>query len=56
MATCDFEYVLFSGTKSSKDSTARDYENDMSVDNEAYDHSSIVVTSPSRVSTLLVNV
>ena len=44
---------LFSGAKSNKDSAAHDYQNNMAVDNKEYDQLSTVVTSPSKVCTLL---
>lgn len=44
---------VFPGAKSKIDASPSDYENIMSVDNEAYDQSSIV-TSPSKVGTLLM--
>ena len=45
---------FYAGTKGSKYSTADDYQVTDGVDNEAYDQSSTVVTSPSKVGTLLV--
>ena len=51
MATIKF----YAGAKSSKYSAADDYQVTAGVDNEAYDQSSTVVTSPSKVGTLLVS-
>ena len=48
---------FYAGAKSSKYSAADDYQVTAGgVDNEAYDQSSTVVTSPSKVGTLLDHV
>ena len=53
--TCSHDYrnVLFPGDTNIKHSSAQDYQNNTSVDNKTYDQSSIVVSSPSKVGTLL---
>ena len=46
---------FFSAAKSSKDSTAHDYQITVAVDNEVNDQTSIVVTSPTKVCRCSIN-
>ena len=41
-----YTYVLFTGAKNSKDVAARDYQSTGTIDNEAYEQSIAVTSSP----------